>query len=162
MIYRKPAKLAAYSFSCCSRKCVYAVQRTITGPNAPAWKGGGSIINNGYEYAYAGIGRKYTGKHRLVMEERLGRRLARAEVVHHINGDKTDNRPENLEVLSLAEHNAKHARVGRDDIAEIIRLRASGVAIKDIASRYHISPCYTSVLSRRTLSSGAPQDHVAV
>ena len=55
---------------------------------------------------------KFYGKHlhRLVAESVIGRPLTAEEVVHHIDGDKRNNNPENLMVFaSQAEHAAWHA-----------------------------------------------------
>jgi len=48
--------------------------------------------------------------HRVIAEQKLGRELLKGEVVHHIDGNKHNNHPENLEVMSSqSEHCRKHA-----------------------------------------------------
>lgn len=46
--------------------------------------------------------------YRAVMEAQVRRPLRDDEEVHHVNEDSTDDRPENLELLTLAEHRARH------------------------------------------------------
>lgn len=46
--------------------------------------------------------------HRLIAEEKIGRRLKPNEFVHHVDGDKTNNDPSNLEVMTRAEHTSIH------------------------------------------------------
>lgn len=50
----------------------------------------------------------YVYEHTLIMTSFLGRELAEDEVIHHINGDRRDNRTENLQLMSKAEHNRLH------------------------------------------------------
>lgn len=55
----------------------------------------------------------YVLEHRLVMEEHIGRPIPREMVVHHRNGNKLDNRIENLCIMTRAEHTSLHRR--KDD-----------------------------------------------
>lgn len=81
----------------------------LRGDKAPNWRGGTSIMRNGYRQVRVNGKRKY--EHRLVMEEYIGRELKRDEQVHHLNHNRLDNRIENLEIIDAKKHASYHANV---------------------------------------------------
>lgn len=72
-----------------------------------------------------GSGKGYTKvkgihKHRVVAEKMLGRALRPGEIVHHKDGNKRNNEPENLEVMSQSDHIREHLRRGGGRLAQTV------------------------------------------
>lgn len=87
------------------------------GPLNGNWKGGRSIASTGYVLIRVGVRhhladvRGYAYEHRLVAEKKLGRPLKPGEQVHHIDGNKQNNDPDNIEVMpSIAHHRFKERK----------------------------------------------------
>lgn len=96
-----------YSNQFCSYECKGIGQ---TAENHWNWQGGRILEADGYVMIYTpdhpnANNKGYVFEHRLVMEKKLGRYLERKEVVHHKNGNRSDNRIENLELFA---NNAEH------------------------------------------------------
>lgn len=68
---------------------------------------GAGTLKNGYRQISVGDGRRVL-EHRYIIECAIGRRLGSNEVVHHRNGNRLDNRPENLELMPPSEHTRRH------------------------------------------------------
>ncbi len=152
-VYRTPCQLEARSFITCSDICRQAHFRA-NNPNAgrkrgPCYKNKGKLnvhykaraVHKGYvtvnphEYDGADFeiaklmvptGHSHVLEHRLVMALHLGRPLTGAEVVHHRNGIKDDNRIENLELHTRAGHKRTH----HDIENEMKRLRAENEQLR--------------------------------
>lgn len=79
--------------------------------------GGLSVTSDGYiRFDDSGSNGKHAGRklHRVLMEMKLGRPITPKEIVHHIDGDKLNNHPDNLTVMSRGEHSALHHRERRN------------------------------------------------
>jgi len=111
----QPSQLKRYTGGgrYCSRTCKHRAQcgvELVTGTRY--------VSRAGYITVKVGI-RKYQLEHRIVMEAHLGRELTADEHVHHVNGDKQDNRVDNLQVLSNAEHQRLHVVLGDSGICHV-------------------------------------------
>ena len=107
--YISPSRQSVDPMRYCSRTCKGRAQ---CGENHPRWTGGKHRDKQGYIYVYAkehpsANSHGMVFEHRIVMESMIGRYLTSKEVVHHINGVPSDNRPDNLMLFA---DNAKHKK----------------------------------------------------
>lgn len=91
---------------CCSRECFMKRLAELH------WRGG-FRMSAGYRELFIpshpnASTSGYVREHRYVMSEHIGRPIAPNEHVHHINGNKVDNRIENLQLMTASEHQRLH------------------------------------------------------
>lgn len=99
-----------------TKRKICAVMKKHTQEKSPTRKGGRRLNHNGYVEIFLpehhrARGNGYVFEHILVAEEKIGRRLLRGEQVHHIDHNKTNNNPDNLQVMSASEHAKRHPQI---------------------------------------------------
>lgn len=124
------------------------------------------------------IAGKQIDEHRLIMEQYLGRKLTRLEVVHHKDGNGRNNDIENLEVMSLSDHSRMHVKaimttaeatrrglkgrtlsvcgkLSRNDILAIRQTLKSGISQRKIALLFGVDP-----KTIRNIQTGKRWNHI--
>ena len=93
-----------------SKEFGMAISKRTSFENNVNWKGGKRLTKDGYVRICIGSGNTIL-EHKLVAEKALGRKMKSSELVHHINGDRTDNRNQNLLICDRKYHGWLNAKM---------------------------------------------------
>ncbi len=173
--HRKPSHIAGYRKNYCSRECHYKDKHEymsgeknhqfgLKGSANASWKSDVKESRHGYtqirclDHPFADS-EGFVLEHRLVAEQYLltsensveidGKKYLRKDfVVHHINFDRKDNRPENLRVMTSREHQMLHARLNPHEqdkkTGRFVKMNPEIIRIKKVTSTAKIPEKKTS------------------
>ena len=117
------------------RKSRVVAKGKFAGSKNPAYKGGRILDKNGYVRMRGSVAaRQY--EHQYIMEQHLGRKLEEGEEVHHINGNKSDNRLENLYLVDKKNHSRVHFNL----FLEVQRLEWENLWLRKELENYKQNP----------------------
>lgn len=161
-IYKK-----AYAMGFRKSKAIEHLNRSLARKekNNYRWKGGKAKTSGGYKLVkkpghHRADSKGYVLEHIVVWEKAHCQSVPDGYVVHHINGIKTDNRPDNLQLMSASEHSIYHNqhRIYSDETKRKISQKA-----KERLSSPENHPAYKNVdvlQMQKEISEGKTVDSV--
>ena len=119
LIYKAPSIQFARNFCCQVCRLCWLGQNNIEILNLPGHSAGHKAphlsrlnqLRNPAGRLHRNDVNVHSSVYRPIMEAYLSRKLKSSEVVHHINGDRTDNHVENLQVMSRRKHHQLHMKI---------------------------------------------------
>lgn len=142
-IQRRPGGTINRQKKLCSTLCRSQYQSERTPKRFQADATTGTYRKHGYvwisvpAYLHPSGKRTLVHQHRHIMEKMLGRPLQKGETVHHLNGQRADNRPENLELWSKRQPYGQRVVDKVTFAIEMLRLypefaKAAGVELREV------------------------------
>lgn len=140
-----------------AKSCRDCSREKLRGANSPVWKGGRLKTPSGYiqvtDWSHPRANKQgYVLEHIVVMEGKIGRRLLPRETVHHINGQRDDNAPDNLELWDSNHLSGQRVSEKLAFYEEQMILKCNPSELLDIAERLQ-QAAEKSVMQRNSCES---------
>lgn len=120
--YRTPSAEKRGENKFCSRRCGWTASKGMEKTTIPMESKVWRLNRKGY--LETTVRRKRIYQHRYLIELHLGRPLEKYEIVHHLNGNKSDNNLDNLLVLDTKAHSREHRKIFKRLLISIALLKS--------------------------------------